>query len=87
VLDQIDSLLEAMLAANNPLDTRISSLNSQAGEVAEDRVVMEQRLLTMEARYRKQFNALDILLTDLNSTGSFVADQLANIPIPGKTKK
>lgn len=87
VLDQIDSLLEAMLAANNPLDTRISSLNSQAEEVAEDRVVMEQRLLTMEARYRKQFNALDILLTDLNSTGSFVADQLANIPIPGKTKK
>lgn len=87
VLDQIDSLLAAMLSANNPLDTRISSLNSQAEEVAEDRVVMEQRLLTMEARYRKQFNALDILLTELNSTGSYVADQLANIPIPGKTKK
>ena len=87
VLDQIDSLLAAMLSANNPLDTRISSLNAQAEEVAEDRVVMEQRLLTMEARYRKQFNSLDILLTELNSTGSYVADQLANIPIPGKTKK
>ena len=87
VIDQIDSLLEAMLATNNPLDTRISSLTTQAEGVAEDRIVMEQRLLTMEARYRKQFNALDILLTDLNSTGSYVADQLANIPIPGKTKK
>jgi flagellar hook-associated protein 2 len=45
------------------------------------------RLEAIEARYRRQFNALDSLLSELNSSGSFIADQLANIPVPGTRKK
>lgn len=86
VLTQIDSLLSSLLGADNPLDNRISSLNSRAESVAVDKVAAERRLASVEARYRRQFNALDILLNQLSSTGSFVTEQLANIPMPGKTR-
>ena len=87
VLSQIDSLLASLLATDNPLDNRISSLNSRAESIVADKSAAERRLASTEARYRRQFNALDILLNQLSSTGSFVAEQLANIPLPGRTNK
>jgi flagellar hook-associated protein 2 len=87
VVDQIDTLLSGLLGSDNPLDSRINSLQSQAEDITEDRAVLEVRLDAIEARYRRQFNALDSLLSELNSSGSFIADQLANIPVPGTRKK
>ena len=87
VLEKIDNLLNSLLGVDNSMDSRISTLNTQVDSIKSEREVMERRLESMEAGYRRQFNALDLLLSRLNSTGSFVTDQLANIPIPGKTTK
>jgi len=87
VVDQIDTLLSGLLGSDNPLDSRINSLQSQAEDITDDRAALEVRLEAIEARYRRQFNALDSLLSELNSSGSFIADQLANIPVPGTRKK
>ena len=87
VIDQLDSWLAGLLGDDNSLDSRISSLESQVDEIAKERVAAERRLEATEKRYRTQFNALDSLLSELNSTGSFISDQLANIPVPGKTRK
>lgn len=87
VLHLLDNLLNQMLGSDNPLDSRISTLNERVDGISADRVVMERRLDAIEQRYRRQFNALDILLSKVNSTGSFVTQQLANIPIPGQSKK
>ena len=87
VVDQIDTLLSGLLGSDNPLDSRISSLQSQADDITEDRAALEVRLEAIELRYRRQFNALDSLLSELSSSGSFIADQLANIPVPGASKK
>ena len=87
VLDQLDSLLTTMLGTNNSLDLRIDSLENRIEEIGEEREALGSRMDALELRYRRQFNALDSLVNQLTSTGSFVADQLANIPIPGKKSK
>ena len=85
--NQLDLLLDGMLGSNNTLDSRIDSLQDRITDVADERVALQLRLDMVEARYRRQFNALDALLNEMTSTGSFVSQQLANIPIPGKSKK
>ena len=87
VADQLDALLSSLLGDDNVLDSRITSLNKRISEIGDERTAAERRLTAIEKRYRAQFNALDSLLNELNSTGSFISDQLANIPLPGKTKK
>ena len=37
-------------------------------------------MVVFQARYLKQFNALDSLLTQMQSTSSYLTQQLSNIP-------
>jgi flagellar hook-associated protein 2 len=87
VVDQIDTLLATFLATDNTIDTRIGRLQKNADDIVDERAALELRLDSIEARYRMQFNALDTLLNQISSTGAMVTEQLANIPIPGQTKK
>ncbi len=41
---------------------------------------MEYRLGLIEARYLKQFSALDSLISQSNATSSYLTQQLANLP-------
>ena len=87
VLAQLDALLTDLLGDEKALNTRITSLQSQADAIVDERADLETALAATEARFRRQFNALDSLVNRLTSTGSFVAEQLANISIPGKKSK
>lgn len=87
VIDQLDTYLGEILGIDNPLDSRISSMQKQALSIGDERAQLDRRMAALEARTRKQFNAMDALLNQLNGTGKFVADQLANIPVPGANKK
>ena len=87
VIDLLDTYLGDILGVENPLDSRISSLQQQAQSIGDERAALDRRMAALEARTRKQFNALDGLLNQLNGTGTFVAEQLANIPVPGANKK
>ena len=87
VVDQLDTLLAAFLATDNTIDARIGRLQKSADDIVDERAALELRLDAVEARYRMRFNALDTLLSEISSTGAMVTDQLANIPIPGQTKK
>jgi len=87
VVDQIDTLLASFLATDNTIDTRISRLQENADDIVDEREALELRLDAIEARYRRQFNALDTLLNEISGSGAMVANQLANIPVPGQAKK
>ena len=64
-----------------------SRLQEGAADIVDERAALELRLDAIEARYRRQFNALDTLLNEISGTGAMVTNQLANIPIPGQAKK
>ena len=57
--NQLNLLLDGMLGSNNAIDSRIGSLQDRITDIADDRVELQRRLASVEARYRRQFNALD----------------------------
>jgi flagellar hook-associated protein 2 len=79
----LNGLLEGYLQSSGLLDSRTDGLQSSVDRIADDREALNRRLEALEDRYFRQFNALDTLLANLQSTGNFLTQQLAAIPIPG----
>jgi flagellar hook-associated protein 2 len=49
-------------------------------DIGREKEALALRMEQIEARYRKQFTALDSLLSQLQTTSSYLSQQLANIP-------
>ncbi|GAB5413237.1 MAG: hypothetical protein Cons2KO_08400 [Congregibacter sp.] len=80
----LNGVLENFLGNNGLIELRTDGLQESVERIAEDREELNQRLEAIEARFRRQFNALDTLLANLQNTSNFLETQLANIPIPGQ---
>lgn len=74
--------LDAVLAADAPMASRLASLQSSKKRIATEKTDLERRMEAVEARYRAQFGALDRLLAGLQSTASYLSQQLGNLPRP-----
>ncbi|MET0661486.1 MAG: flagellar filament capping protein FliD, partial [Steroidobacteraceae bacterium] len=68
------------LAGTAELANRNKGLDAQTKELKKESVALETRLATIEARYRKQFTALDGLLLGMQTTSNYLQQQLANLP-------
>ena len=55
------------------------SMNTTIRDLEKRQEALELRLEKVEARYRAQFTALDVLLATLNKTSSFLQQSLASI--------
>ncbi|MDX1562120.1 MAG: hypothetical protein R3305_04300, partial [Gammaproteobacteria bacterium] len=62
------------------LDARDASVKTQIEDIGDERERLADRLIALEERLFRQFNALDGLLAQLQSTSSFLTQQLAAIP-------
>ncbi len=67
------------------LDSKTDSLNSRKSLIDNARDQLDFRLSKLEERLTAQFVAMDLLVQNLNSTSSFLTQQLANLP--GFTRK
>ncbi len=76
---RFESLANSLQQEDGLIDAREDGLNAQLdlNQDAQDR--MDVRLEIIEARIRAQFTALDTLVSELNSTGDFLTQQLASI--------
>jgi flagellar hook-associated protein 2 len=77
---KLDARLEPYLASQGVFDSRTASLKSSIEAIADRREALNQRLVALQTRYTKQFNALDSLLAQLQGTSNFLAQQLGNLP-------
>ncbi|MEQ8514152.1 MAG: flagellar filament capping protein FliD [Chromatocurvus sp.] len=84
IADRLGGLLGGFLSSAGTLDARTEGLQGRIDSLSDDREVLNRRMEALEARYRSQFNALDSLLAEIQSTGSFLSEQLAGIPLPGE---
>lgn len=76
--------LEGAVAANTGLiDSRTKSLNDRVRDVASSRQRLDVRIGKIEDNYRRQFTALDGLVAQLQSTQSFLTQELARLPTSG----
>lgn len=79
IASQLDRLLEQVLEEEGALESRLDSFQDRLEEIDERRTSLELRWDALEERYREQFNALDILLANLNTTSAFLVNQLGNL--------
>jgi len=77
---RLDQRLEAYLGSDGLLDGRDTSLKASVDEIGDRREALQARLVALEARLSRQFNALDGLLAQLQSTSNFLSQQLASLP-------
>lgn len=74
---RISAYIDEQLKTGSVLDMRNQALQKQIKTIKSDRETLDMRMQTIEARYRKQFTALDALLAQMQSTSSYLAQQLA----------
>lgn len=80
VAAKVDTLLDPYLKAGGVFDSRGASLKSSIEDIGDRREVLNQRLAALQERYLRQFNALDQLLAQMQSTSNFLTQQLSQLP-------
>ena len=77
---RLDAYVDEVLNTDGLMQSRTDTLNTQDDRLDNDVANMEYRLGLIEERYRKQFSALDSMLSGLNSTSNYLATALSNLP-------
>jgi len=81
---QLDKMLTGFLESDGALDSRTDGLQDRVDDIEDRREILDRRMAALEARFRSQFNALDGLLAQLQTTSSFLTQQLASLPEAGQ---
>ena len=85
VATKLDSIINEYTKSEGLLDNKTSGLNDTIQDINEDLEDLQLSLIALEERLLAQFSALDILMTQLNSTSEFLTqqfDQISNINNP-----
>jgi flagellar hook-associated protein 2 len=77
---RLDGMLEPYLKSSGIFDSRNETFKSLIDDIGERREALSKRLLALQERYTREFNALDGLLAQLQSTSTFLSQQLARLP-------
>jgi flagellar hook-associated protein 2 len=75
VATKLDSAVNEYIKADGLLDNKTTGLNNTVTDINEDLQALDRSLTALEERLFAQFSALDILMTQLNSTSSFLTQQ------------
>jgi len=75
-----DNLLQNYVKTGGLIDTRITGFEGQLDDLEDDMATFTLKIEKYEARLTAQYNAMDILVAQLNATSSYVTAQLENMP-------
>jgi flagellar hook-associated protein 2 len=74
---KLDTYLTDKLSGTGELSARDASLKARSVDLDKQKAAVDTRMEVIQARYQKQFNALDTLLNQMQSTSSYLTKQLA----------
>jgi len=83
----LNTLIAGLLADDGLVDARIDGLNSSIKDITSQRETLQLRSESLEKRYRNQFNGLETLISQLNTTQSFLTTALSQFVKPLAFKK
>jgi flagellar hook-associated protein 2 len=75
----LNNLVEGFLGSKGLLAGRTDGLKSGIKDIGKQNERLQDRLADIEKRYRAQFTALDVAISRMNSTSSFLTQQLAQL--------
>lgn len=76
---KLNKLVEGFLGTAGVIGGRTDGLKRTIKDIGKQNESINARLAETEARYRKQFTALDTLISKMNSTSTYLTQQLAQI--------
>ena len=82
---QVNSLITDLLASDGLIEARLDGLNSSVKDLESQREALELRANALEKRYRNQFNGLETLIAQLNTTQTFLSQALSGFVEPNTT--
>ncbi|MGB9988706.1 flagellar filament capping protein FliD [Massilia sp. SM-13] len=74
---QLNNLGTVLLDKAGPLTSRTDGINRSIKDIAKQRDKFAEKLDAIEARYRKQYTALDVSLSQMQTTQAYLTQQLA----------
>lgn len=74
---KLDQTVTSMLSDNGLLRSRIDGLNRDLKNIGAQGNTVTRRLEDIEKRYRAQFTALDVQIATMNSTSTYLSQQLS----------
>lgn len=80
---QLNQLAGQLLGTSGPIASRTDGINTSLKDLDSQRTSLNARLADIEAAYRRQFTALDNLISSMQATSSYLTQQLASLPSPG----
>ena len=70
---------ERLIGTNGTLAAQTEGYNTTIKGFDKQREAINIRMLSIEARYRKQFTALDVMMSKMSQTSNYLTTQLANL--------
>ena len=77
---RLKAIIDPQLETGGFLDARTDGISASISDINDRREALDARLTAVEQRLSRQFNALDGLLAQLQSTSGFLTQQLDNLP-------
>lgn len=75
----LNSWATSSIASDGILTNRTDGIGKTITDIGKRRTELEARLVNVEKRYRAQFTALDIMLSSMNTTSTYLTQQLAQL--------
>lgn len=76
---RFNETLTDMIGSSGVFSSRADGLNRSIKDLTKQQDALQVRLTAVEARYRAQFNALDTLVASMNSTSTYLTQQLSSL--------
>jgi len=83
----LNTLIAGLLADDGLVDARLDGLSSSIKDITSQRETLQSRSESLEKRYRSQFNGLETLISQLNTTQSFLTTALSQFVDPLSFRK
>jgi len=77
---KLDGYVDNYMGTTGLIKNRTDGLDNSLKDIERQRERLDTRIESLRTRYSRQFNAMDILIGQMNSTMSFLGQQLATLP-------
>jgi len=78
--NRLETLADSWLTTGGLIDSREDGLKARVDDLVDRQVSFERNLAIVESRHLAKFTALDALVGQLQGTGQFLTNQLAQLP-------
>lgn len=80
LVTRMSTVVSGYVSSGGVLKARTDSIDRSLSDISDQRETLAARMDDLQSRYLRQFNALDGLLAQIQSTSSFLTQQLAALP-------